>query len=129
MVLLFVATRAAGDPATLNLPADATPEQIQLFRERIGTDKSYLDQFGVFVRDMATFNFGRSVVYNQPVTQLIGSRLIATSEAAIRLASPDPGDSFSARRTGGDAARALGRTISCGSLQPSASPRRPSGSA
>jgi ABC-type dipeptide/oligopeptide/nickel transport system permease component len=78
MVLLFVATRAAGDPAALNLPADATPEQIQLFRERIGTDKSYLEQFGVFVRDMATFRFGRSVVYNQPVTQLIGSRLANT---------------------------------------------------
>jgi peptide/nickel transport system permease protein len=78
MVLLFVATRAAGDPAALNLPADATPEQIRLFRERIGTDKSYLQQFGVFVRDMATFRLGRSVVYNQPVTQLIGSRLVAT---------------------------------------------------
>jgi peptide/nickel transport system permease protein len=78
MALLFVATRAAGDPAALNLPADATPEQIQLFRERIGTDKSYLDQFGVFVRDMATFRFGRSIVYNQPVVELIGSRLIAT---------------------------------------------------
>lgn len=78
MVILFVATRAAGDPAVLDLPSDATPEQIQLFRERIGTDKSYLEQFGLFVRDMATFRFGRSVVYNQPVSELIDSRLINT---------------------------------------------------
>ena len=41
MVVLFVATRAAGDPATLILPADATPEQIQAVRERIGTDRRY----------------------------------------------------------------------------------------
>ena len=42
MIILFVATRAAGDPALLILPADATPEQIQMARERIGTDRSYV---------------------------------------------------------------------------------------
>lgn len=78
MALLFVATRAAGDPATLELPADATAEQIQLFRERIGTDRSYLVQFGVFVRDMATFHFGRSIAYDEPVTEILGSRLVAS---------------------------------------------------
>ena len=30
MIILFVATRAAGDPALLILPADATPEQIRI---------------------------------------------------------------------------------------------------
>jgi len=75
MVLLFVATRAAGDPATLILPPDATPEQIQAMRELIGTDKSYPVQFAIFVRDMATFNFGRSVLYREPVMDLIGSRI------------------------------------------------------
>jgi len=78
MVILFVATRAAGDPALLNLPADATPEQIQMARERIGTDRSYIEQFGIFVRDMATLNFGRSIVYREPVLDLIGGRIIAS---------------------------------------------------
>src|SRR5262245_51424230 len=78
MVILFVATRAAGDPAMLILPADATPEQIQAVRERIGTDRSYLEQFALFVRDMATLNLGRSIVYREPVTDLIGSRIIAS---------------------------------------------------
>jgi len=76
MVLLFIATRAAGDPATLVLPPDATPEQIQAMRELIGTDKSYPVQFMIFVRDMATFNFGRSVLYREPVLDLIGSRIV-----------------------------------------------------
>ena len=78
MVILFVATRAAGDPALLNLPADATPEQIQMARERIGTDRSYIEQFGIFVRDMATLNFGRSIVYREPVLDLIGGRITAS---------------------------------------------------
>ena len=78
MVVIFVATRAAGDPAVLNLPADASQEDIQLARQRIGTDRSYMVQFGIFLRDMATFEFGRSIVYREPVTDLIGHRFIAS---------------------------------------------------
>ena len=78
MIVLFVATRAAGDPAVLILPADATPEMIQMVRERIGTDRSYIEQFGLFLRDMATLNFGRSIVYREPVLDLIGGRILAS---------------------------------------------------
>jgi peptide/nickel transport system permease protein len=78
MVVIFVATRAAGDPAVLNLPADASPADIQLARQRIGTDRTYMVQFGFFLRDMATFEFGRSIVYREPVTELIGHRFIAS---------------------------------------------------
>lgn len=78
MVVLFIATRAAGDPAALILPPDATEEQIQAVRVLIGTDKSYPIQFAIFVRDMATFNFGRSVLYREPVIDLIGIRIIAS---------------------------------------------------
>jgi peptide/nickel transport system permease protein len=85
MVILFVATRAAGDPATLMLPADATPAQIAAARERIGTDRPYLVQFGFFVRDMATFNFGRSIAYREPVVGLIGERIVASLK--LQLAS------------------------------------------
>ena len=75
MVVLFIATRAAGDPAVLILPSDATPEMIQSVRERIGTDRSYIEQFWVFLRDMATLNFGRSIVYREPVLDLMGGRV------------------------------------------------------
>jgi peptide/nickel transport system permease protein len=85
MVVIFVATRAAGDPATMILPADATPAQIQAARERIGTDRSYAVQFAFFVRDMATLNFGRSIVYREPVTDLIGGRIVASLK--LQLAS------------------------------------------
>jgi peptide/nickel transport system permease protein len=78
MVVIFVATRAAGDPAVLNLPADASEADIQAARQRIGTDRSYVTQFAIFLRDMATFEFGRSIVYGEPVTDLIGARFIAS---------------------------------------------------
>lgn len=78
MVVIFVATRAAGDPAILNLPADATQADIAAARQRMGTDRSYLVQFGIFVRQMATFDFGRSIVYRERVADLIGDRIIAS---------------------------------------------------
>lgn len=78
MIVLFVATRSAGDPAVLVLPADATPEMIQAVRERIGTDKSYIEQFLIFLRDMSTLNFGRSIVYREPVLDLIWPRIMAS---------------------------------------------------
>jgi peptide/nickel transport system permease protein len=85
MIVLFIATRAAGDPATLVLPADATPEQLQAVRERIGTDRPWIEQFGRFLWDMGTFNFGRSIVYREPVADLIGGRIVASLK--LQLAS------------------------------------------
>lgn len=85
MVILFVATRLAGDPAVLTMPSDATPAQIQAERERIGTDRPYGVQFVRFMVGMATFDFGRSTVYREPVISLIGPRLVASLK--LQLAS------------------------------------------
>jgi peptide/nickel transport system permease protein len=78
IVVIFVATRAAGDPAQLLLPPDASPEEVQAARQRFGTDRPYLEQFATFVHDMATLNFGRSVVHREQVTTLISSRVGAS---------------------------------------------------
>jgi peptide/nickel transport system permease protein len=78
MVVIFVATRAAGDPATLLMPADASPQDIAAARARFGTDKPYGEQFVIFLTDMVTFQLGRSVVYKEPVTDLIGGRILAS---------------------------------------------------
>ncbi len=78
LVVIFVATRAAGDPAQLLLPPDASLEEVQAARQRFGTDRPYLEQFAAFVKDMATLNFGRSVVHREPVTQLIAGRIGAS---------------------------------------------------
>jgi peptide/nickel transport system permease protein len=91
MVAIFVATRAAGDPAQLLLPPDASPEEVQAARQRFGTDRPYAEQFATFLGDMATFNFGRSIVHREQVTQLIGGRvgasvsLILTAVALVVL--------------------------------------------
>jgi peptide/nickel transport system permease protein len=78
MIAIFVATRAAGDPAQLLLPPDASPAEVQAVRHRFGSDRPYLEQFGVFAVDMMTLNFGRSVVHREQVTDLIAGRVGAS---------------------------------------------------
>lgn len=75
MVVIFAATRASGDPATLILPIDASAAQIEQTRKQIGTDRTYVVQFGIFVVDMVTFDFGRSVVNKEKVTVLLRDRI------------------------------------------------------
>jgi len=75
MMVIFAATRASGDPATLILPLDASQEQIEAMRKQIGTDRTYVEQFGIFLGDMATFDFGRSVVNKEKVTKLLADRV------------------------------------------------------
>lgn len=83
MIVLFVVTRLAGDPAMLVLPSDATPEMIAATRARIGVDKPYLEQFLLFLRNMATLNFGRSIVYREPVVDLLAPRIWASLQLQI----------------------------------------------
>jgi peptide/nickel transport system permease protein len=78
MIVIFIATRAAGDPAQLLLPPDATPDEVQATRHRFGTDRPYVEQFATFVKDMGTFNFGRSIVHREQVTSLIAGRVGAS---------------------------------------------------
>lgn len=74
-MVIFAATRASGDPATLILPLDASQEQIEATRKQLGTDRTYVEQFGIFLGDMATFDFGRSVVNKEKVTKLLADRV------------------------------------------------------
>ena len=82
MVVIFVATRAAGDPATLLMPADASLEDIAAARTRFGTDKPYSEQFLIFLEDLVTFDLGRSVVHKVPVGDLVGGRVLASLSLA-----------------------------------------------
>jgi peptide/nickel transport system permease protein len=87
MIAIFIATRAAGDPVQLLLPPDATPDEVQATRHRFGTDRPYVEQFVTFLKDMGTFNFGRSIVHREQVTQLIAGRVGASVSLILAAVS------------------------------------------
>lgn len=81
-ILYFV----PGDPAQTILGSDATPEELQAKREELGLDDPYFVRLGRYLKDVyINFDFGRSYISNQSITQELMARFPRT--LALCLAS------------------------------------------
>ncbi|APO78052.1 dipeptide/oligopeptide ABC transporter permease protein (plasmid) [Rhizobium etli 8C-3] len=79
-----------GDPAALLLGDMAQPDQIAQMRAELGLDKSMPEQFLIWGGNVLTGDFGRSIVNNEPVLELVASRFVVSAEivvTAVLLAS------------------------------------------
>ena len=84
LLLVFIAMRILpGDPAIAALGDMATPEQLQLFRDRMGLNDPLWLQFFNFVKGVFTLNLGNSMMSNQNVVGLILYNLPYTIELTI----------------------------------------------
>lgn len=84
LLLVFIAMRILpGDPAIAALGDQATPEQLALFRERMGLNDPLWLQFLNFVWGAVTLDFGSSLLNNRPVLGLILYNLPYTIELTI----------------------------------------------
>ena len=84
-----------GDPAALIAGLQATPEQVEAVRTKLGLDRSLTVQLGAWVRDLARGDLGDSVRSGKPVLGLIARRVepslslaILTEIIAISVAIP-----------------------------------------
>ena len=82
LLLVFFMVHATGDPATLMMPREASPQEIQAFRHAMGFDRPLLVQFLSFMKGVAIGDFGNSLYYKMPALPLILERLPATLELA-----------------------------------------------
>ncbi len=73
---------APGDPAAIIAGDNASPENIDQIRKKLGLDEPIWKQFLVWVTSLAQGDLGRSMFWNDPVTTLIGQR----AEPTISLA-------------------------------------------
>ena len=67
-----------GDPVRIMVGVRATPEQVELLRERLGLDAPLPAQYLDFLRGAVTLDFGESMFKNAPVGSLIGPRMLVT---------------------------------------------------
>ncbi len=81
--VVFLLLHLTGDPATLLLPPDATPEDLARFRNALGFDRPLLEQYGRFLSGLLRGDFGQSLRYHQPALGLVVERLPATAELAF----------------------------------------------
>ena len=79
-IIIFVMARVSGDPRTMMLGDFTTEEQYELVGKKLGLDKSYLEQYWIFIKDLAKGDFGRSIKENRPAGDVIWERFVATFE-------------------------------------------------
>ena len=79
VLLVFVLFKYfGGDPAEILGGLNATPEQIDAIRQQLGLNEPAWFQFWIFIKSIATFDFGKSWATNEAVSNLFATRLPAT---------------------------------------------------
>lgn len=76
--LVFLLTRLSGDPAALMLPPDATEQARVAFKHQLGLDRPLPVQYLDFLANAATLDFGTSLRYGKPASELVLERIPAT---------------------------------------------------
>ena len=72
-----------GDPARTILGNEASQEQIQMLRQELGLDQPIIVQYWHWLRDAAHGDFGTSLIYRLPVSELFASRLPITGYLSL----------------------------------------------
>jgi len=83
LVIFAIIQFAPGDPARMMLGTEATEEQIERERVRLGLDKPVPVRYAIWLSDVAQLNLGTSQVNNQPVTRLVADAFPNTLRLAL----------------------------------------------
>ena len=82
-LISFSMFRFAGDPVNQMVGAETSPAERLEIRRQLGLDDPLVVQFGRYLKGAATFDFGTSYQFRQPVAQLLKERMPATLELAL----------------------------------------------
>src|ERR1700712_4533615 len=63
-----------GDPAKIQLGVPATPAAVEQLHHQWGLDRSWPEQFWLYLGNIVTFNFGQSTAFSSGVTELVVDR-------------------------------------------------------
>jgi len=83
LLLVFIMVRVTGDPAALMMPREASPEDVEAFREKMGFNDPTLVQFSRFISGAITGDFGDSLHFKTPAMPMVVDRLPATVQLAL----------------------------------------------
>ncbi|MGP5008434.1 ABC transporter permease [Brachybacterium tyrofermentans] len=78
VTVVFVLSRASGDPVAQLLPEDADPAQVAQMQAALGLDRPLIVQYLDFLGGLVRLDLGDSLLYHEPVTSLLLERVPAT---------------------------------------------------
>jgi len=82
-ILIFLATRASGDPVIMMADPGASEEELDVIRERYGLNRPLPVQYAVFVANSLKGDFGQSLFQGTSASLLIRERIPATIELLL----------------------------------------------
>ncbi len=83
LIITFLLLRVSGDPAALLASPNFSPEQVQAIRVELGLDKSWGEQLGIYLNQVAHGNLGESLLQKKPVITKIGDALPNTLKLMV----------------------------------------------
>ena len=85
LLVFFLFKFFGGDPAEILGGLSASPEQIEAIRQQLGLDKPWWTQLGIFLKQIVSFDWGRSWATNESVANLFATRLPATLTVMVPI--------------------------------------------
>jgi len=72
-----------GDPARLALGWEASQDDVDALRKDLNLDKPLLSQYWLWIKNLFNGNFGKSIMYNRPIGDILAERLPRTVAIGI----------------------------------------------
>jgi len=85
LLVFFLFKYFGGDPAEILGGLQASAKQIESIRRQLGLDRPVLEQLWIFVKQVCTFDWGRSWATNEAVNHIFATRLPATLTVMIPI--------------------------------------------
>lgn len=82
-LVFFLIHWVPGDPVEVMLGESSGPADREALRHALGLDQPLLVQWGDFVRGVLHWDLGRSLYFQEPVSQLLGQHFAATAKLAL----------------------------------------------
>ncbi|HEX3224024.1 MAG TPA: ABC transporter permease [Nocardioides sp.] len=77
-VIVFLSTQALGDPARAILGRDATPDRLAALQKQLNLDQNVVGQYFAWLGGLLHGSLGTSLASQQPVSQMLGPRLVSS---------------------------------------------------
>ena len=86
ILLVFLLFKGfGGDPAEILAGQNATQAQVDAVRQQLGLNEPLWTQFGIFLKQIVTFDWGKSWATNEAVGHLFATRMPATLTVMIPI--------------------------------------------
>ncbi|TCR65269.1 ABC transporter permease [Bosea sp. BK604] len=82
VVIFAVIQNTPGDPALIRLGTEATPEQVEMERVRLGLHRTLPERYAIWLGDAARLDFGKSFSTGLPVSETIADAFAQTLKLA-----------------------------------------------